>query len=97
MEKTPEIVAQENAAIQQALEEVRLAAEQHAQVSTKNAGKTGITESGEVSESHRELFLKSHKLMRAVRGPVDMIFSHFENVRTQSLQRSPITHLEFND
>jgi hypothetical protein len=80
--KTPEVVAQENAAIQVALEDVTSAAKAYAQVSSANAGKTGITESGEVTQSKRSLYLKSQRLIQAVQGPVDMIFSHQDNVRS---------------
>jgi hypothetical protein len=81
MAKTPQTVAQEDAAIQKALEDVRLAADEFSQISSKNAGKTGTVESGQVSESHRALFMKSYSLLRTIRGPVDMIWSHFESVR----------------
>jgi hypothetical protein len=82
MAKTPEMVAQENAVIQVALEDVTSAAKAYAQVSSANASKTGITESGEVTQSKRSLYLKSQRLIQAVRGPVDMIFCHQENVRS---------------
>lgn len=80
MAKTPEMVAQENAAIQEALEDVTSAAKAYAQVSSANASNTGITESGKVTQSKRSLYLKSQRLVQAVRGPVDMIFCHAENV-----------------
>jgi len=80
--KTPEMVARENAAIQEALENVTSAAKAYAQVSSANAGNTGIVESGEVTQSRRSLYLKSKRLIQAVRGPADMVFCHQEHVRT---------------
>ncbi len=79
--KSLEMVAQETAAIQAALETVSAAAKEYAQVSVANAGKTGIIELGEVTEVKRTLHQKAHQLLQAVRGPVDMPFSHQENVR----------------
>lgn len=87
MAKSAESVTQEIAGIEQALEDVRLAAIEYAQVSSKNAGKAGMVEFGEVSNTHTALFLKTHNLLRAVRGPADMIWSHFENVRFIPEQR----------
>jgi hypothetical protein len=79
---TPEMVAQENAAIREALEDVTAAAKAYAQVSTANAGKAAIVEAGEVTASKRSLQLKSQKLLETVRGPVDMVMVHQENVRS---------------
>ena len=76
------MVAQENAAIQQALEDVTSAAKTYAQISSANAGKSGIIEAGEVTESKRSLTLKSQRLLQAVRGPMDMATTHQENVRS---------------
>lgn len=81
MAKTPEMVAQENAVIQEALEAVTAAAKAYAHVSSANAGKAGLVEAGEVTVAKRSLHLKSQRLLQAVRGPVDMIASHQENVR----------------
>lgn len=80
--KTPEVVAQENAAIQEALEEVTAAAKAYAQVSSANAGKAGLVEAGKVTESKTSLHLKAQRLLQAVRGPVDLVTSHQENVRS---------------
>jgi hypothetical protein len=78
---TPEMAAQENAAIQKALEDVTAAVKTYAEVSLANAGKAGITEAGEVTESKLSLQLKSDRLLKTVRGPIDMVVSHQENVR----------------
>jgi hypothetical protein len=80
--KTPEAVAQENAAIQEALEEVTAASKAYAQVSSANAGKAGLIEAGKVTESKLSLHLKAQRLLQAVRGPVDLVTSHQENVRS---------------
>ena len=79
---TPEMVAQQNAAIQEALEDVTAATKTYAQVFSANAGKAGIVEAGEVTASKRSLQLKSQRLLETVRGPVDMVISHQENVRS---------------
>jgi len=81
--KTPEMVAQEMAAIQEALDTVIAATKEYAQTSLANVGKTGIIESGDVTESKRNLHLKTERLLQAVRGPVDNMFRHQESVRIQ--------------
>ena len=80
MEKTPESVAQEIAAIRQSLKEVSAAVDRYAEIATKNVSQAGTTAAGEVSESHTALFMESHKFIRTARGPLDMVFSHTENV-----------------
>jgi hypothetical protein len=81
MANTAEAIAQQNAAIQQALKETSALAEEYAKISSKYAGASGIQESGEVSQAHTALSQQTAKLVRTVRGPVDMLFYHFENVR----------------
>lgn len=81
--KTLEAVAQENASIQEALEEAFAAATAYADINIDNVGKPGISEIGDVSQAQRTLVTKANKLLQAARGPVNMIFSHFENVRTR--------------
>ena len=81
MANTAESIAQQNAPIQQALKETSALAQEYSKISSKYADATGIRESGEVSQAHTALFLQTAKLLRTVRGPVDMIYSHFENVR----------------
>lgn len=90
MEKTPESVAAEIAALKHSLMEVGDAVDKYAQIATQNVGNKDSTASGEVSESHRALFLKTSKLLTTVRGPVDMVISNFENVGIQSNDR-PLT------
>lgn len=80
MEKNPESVAQEIAAIRQSLKEVSAAVDKYAEVATKNVSLAGTVAAGEVSEYHTALFMESHKFMRTARGPLDMVFSHTENV-----------------
>ena len=77
------MVAQEMAAIQEALDTVIAATKEYAQTSLANVGKTGIIESGDVTESKRNLHLKTERLLQAVRGPVDNMFRHQESVRIQ--------------
>jgi hypothetical protein len=80
MEKTPESVAAEIAALRHTLSEATAAIDKYAEIATQNVGNKDSTASGEVSESHRALFLKTSKLLTMVRGPVDMVISNFENV-----------------
>ncbi|KAF2837272.1 o-methyltransferas-like protein [Patellaria atrata CBS 101060] len=76
---TPDAVAQQNAAIQASLEHFTSGVKSYSHISTQNAGKTGIQESCEVAAAHTSLVLDAVNLLRAVKGPVDMVFSHFEN------------------
>src|SRR5690348_12020312 len=107
MNKTPESVAQEIAAIRLSLAQASAAVDRYAEIATRNVylqngdangstangdanGKTNgsankptdIVASGELSDAHTNLFMQCHALLRTARGPVDMIFSHFENVRS---------------
>lgn len=82
MEKTPESVAQEIASLKRMLASVSEAIDSYAEIATKNVGKKDLEALGEVSESHTSLFMVANELLRTVRGPLDMVFSHFENVRS---------------
>jgi hypothetical protein len=77
---TPEAVAAQNAAIQRALKSVSSLADSYNGISTKNVGKEGMQEVGEVSEARNSLVMETWKLLRTIRGPVDTLFEHFENV-----------------
>jgi hypothetical protein len=90
MEKTPESVAAEIAALRHSLSEVTAAIDKYAEIATQNVGNKDSTASGDVSESHKALFPKTSKLLTTVRGPVDMVISNFENVRIPSNAR-PLT------
>jgi len=72
MGSTPESVAQRNAAIAEVLKEVSTSAEVFSKISGNEA-------SGIVSEAHLDLVLKTMKLLRTVRGPLDSVYAHFEN------------------
>lgn len=80
MANTPETIAQQNAAIKQALDETNALAEMYSKISSAHAGASGTQEPGEIGKAHTALSLQTAKLLRTVRGPVDMVFSHFENV-----------------
>ncbi|KAM3065358.1 hypothetical protein ACMFMG_011519 [Clarireedia jacksonii] len=79
MEKTAESLAQEVAAMKDMLSKVSTAIDVYAEIATKNLGRKDINSSGEVSEKHVNLFMATSNLMTTVRGPVDMVFSNFEN------------------
>lgn len=86
MEKTADSVAAEVAALRQSLSEVSAAVDRYAELATQNVGNKDVTASGDVSQSHRDLYLKSRRLLQTVRGPVDMVISNFEQVRTWELK-----------
>jgi hypothetical protein len=81
MNKSAESLQQEIAAIKQLLSSVGAAVDTYADVAIKNVGgQTSISDAGEVAEKQTALVMETSKLLRTVRGPVDMVFSNFENV-----------------
>lgn len=80
MEKTPESLAQEIASMRERLSKVSKAVDIYESVATQNLAKKDIKSKGETGETHVNLFMETDSLMKAVRGPVDMVFSNFENV-----------------
>jgi len=83
MEKTADSVAAEIAALKHSLTEVTAAVNEYAELAVQNVGNKDVMASGSVKQSHKDLFLKTNKLLRTVRGPVDMVTAHLENVSTQ--------------
>jgi hypothetical protein len=73
-------VAAEIAALKHSLSEVAAAVNEYADLTVQNVENKDATASGSVSQSHKDLFLKTNNLLRTVRGPVGMITSHPENV-----------------
>lgn len=80
MDRNAESLAQEIAAMRHMLGKVSAAIDVYADRATKNVGQKDITAVGEVTETHTALFMETSKLLRTVRGPVDMVFTNFENV-----------------
>ncbi len=80
MATTPESVAQQNAKIAEVLQRVSKASDIFTDVASKNAGLTGLEVSGAVSEAKTTLVMETQKLLSTVRGPLDSVFVHFENV-----------------
>ena len=80
MERTPESVAAEIAALKHSLSEVTAAIDRYAEIAAQNVGNKDSAAAGEVLESHRAMFLKTGKLLTTVRGPVDTVIANFENV-----------------
>lgn len=74
MAENSDQIIQQNAAIKQQLATVIALAEQYEKASTQNSTK-------EVTSAHTALCAETHKLLRTVRGPLDSVWSHFENVR----------------
>jgi hypothetical protein len=79
---TPEAAAIQAAALKAALQEVTDAVEKYTKVSLQHAGAADLERLGEVSELEINMLVKSRNLDRVVRGPVTMMFAHFENVST---------------
>ncbi|TGO27260.1 hypothetical protein BPAE_0045g00590 [Botrytis paeoniae] len=79
MEKSPESLAQEIASMREQLSKVSEAIDAYESVATQNLAKKDIQSKGEISQKHVELFMETDRLVRKVRGPVDMVFSNFEN------------------
>jgi hypothetical protein len=86
MEKTESAVAEEIAALRQTLSKVSSAIDSYAEIATRNVGDKSIAASGEVNEAHTALYMEARELLTTVRGPVDMVFSHFENVSSLYLE-----------
>lgn len=81
---------EQNEAIKGALKDVEAAADRYYKLSAQSAGangvaRDGVNSAGELTVSHNELFMKAMQLIRTIRGPVDMTFAHFENVRLAKL------------
>ena len=78
---TPEAVAQQNAAIRAQLAHVTTLVEQYTSITAENAGKTlTIAENGRQSGVHTDVVRETYKLLHAIKGPLDTVFCHFENV-----------------
>lgn len=80
MEKSPESLAQEIASMREQLSRVSETIDAYESVATQNLAKKDIQSKGEISQKHVELFMETDRLVKKVRGPVDMVFSNFENV-----------------
>ena len=70
--------------IKKALVDVTAAADRYIKLSARSAGQAGISRdgvhsAGELTVSHNELLMNATQLVRAIRGPVDMLFTHFEH------------------
>ncbi|ESZ91778.1 hypothetical protein SBOR_7848 [Sclerotinia borealis F-4128] len=78
-ESTHESLAQEIATMREQLSKVSQAIDIYETVATRNLIREDIKSKGETSEKHVKLFMETDRLMKAVRGPVDMVFSNFEN------------------
>ncbi|KAK2744921.1 hypothetical protein FQN55_006483 [Onygenales sp. PD_40] len=85
---SPEAVAQQNAAMKAQLAHVTALVEEYCNISTAQAGKEcTLEEKGKQSSDHTRIVQETHKLLHAIKGPLDTVFCHFENVRllTQEL------------
>ncbi|PGH32250.1 hypothetical protein GX50_04981 [[Emmonsia] crescens] len=80
-QNTPQAVAQQNAAMKAQLAHVTSLVEEYCNLSTSLAGKVlSIEESGKQSGIHTTVVQEAHKLLHYIKGPVDTLFCHFENV-----------------
>lgn len=80
MHQTAESLAQEIASIKQLLSRVSAAVDTYAECAAKHVDGNSASAAGEVGEKHTALFMETSQLLRTVRGPLDMVFSNFENV-----------------
>ncbi|QSZ29967.1 hypothetical protein DSL72_004485 [Monilinia vaccinii-corymbosi] len=79
MKKSPESLSQDIATMREQLKKVSCAIDTYEAVATQNLGKRDIRCRGETGEKHVDLFMETKRLIKVVRGPVDMVFTHFEN------------------
>ncbi|PGH11173.1 hypothetical protein AJ79_05015 [Helicocarpus griseus UAMH5409] len=78
---SPEAVAQQNAAMKAQLAHVTSLVNKYCNVATSLAGKElTIEEHVKQSGIHTTVVQEAHKLLNAIKGPVDTLFCHFENV-----------------
>ncbi|PVH68469.1 O-methyltransferase [Cadophora sp. DSE1049] len=80
MAKIRETVQRENEVIQEAFDEVQSLVNQYQTINKKNTGIDSIESSGEVSRMKLALVRRINGLFQVTKGPVDMVFNHFENV-----------------
>ncbi|KAK2798205.1 hypothetical protein FQN51_007891 [Onygenales sp. PD_10] len=77
---SPEAVAQQNAAMKAQLAHVTALVEEYCNISTAQAGKEcTLEEKGKQSSDHTRIVQETHKLLHAIKGPLDTAFCHFEN------------------
>lgn len=80
---SPEAISQQNAAIREQLSLVSSLVEQYTATTAANAGNSKtltVQEHGEQSRIHTAVVQETQKLLHAIKGPVDSVYSHFENV-----------------
>jgi hypothetical protein len=80
MRSSPEAIAKQIPLIEEALKSVTSATETFKTVTTEHAGATGFVAAGKVGEAHGALVQSAMKLLNAIRGPVDAVTVHAENV-----------------
>lgn len=76
-------VIERNAVIKSRLSQVTGLIEELCDLSTAQTQDPTLEENGQRSQTHRAVVEEVWKLLYTIRGPVDSIFSHFENVRLQ--------------
>ncbi|KAF4634301.1 hypothetical protein G7Y89_g3807 [Cudoniella acicularis] len=96
MSGTQESVAQQNAAVLEALNAVTIATELFRSVSTENAGVIDIHASRIVGEAHSALMTSAVKLVNVIRGPTGSVWAHLENVAYTGAIRALLEMGAFN-
>lgn len=76
-------VIERNAAIKARLSQVTDLIEELCNLSTAQSQDPTLEENRQRNQTHRAVVEEVWKLLYTIRGPVDSIFSHFENVRLQ--------------
>ena len=94
MRSSPEAIAKQIPLIEEALKSVSSSTETFKNVTAEHAGVTGFVASGKVGEAHGALVRSAMKLLNAIRGPMDSVTVHGENVSEQPLKGNEHDQLE---
>lgn len=81
-QSSSEAVSKQNSAIKAQLAHVTSLVEEYCKLSTANADKSALTveEQGLQSEVFTNTVQEAHKLLHTIKGPLDTVYCHFENV-----------------
>lgn len=75
------MIAQQNVAIKATLQKLTAAVEAYSAICEKNTTLAGLSQAGEVAQSHVKLMNSMKEMKTAVYGPMNMVTAHFEEVR----------------
>jgi hypothetical protein len=95
MRSSPEAISKQIPSIEEALKSVTNATATFKNVTAEQAGAVGFVASGKVGEAHGALVRSAMKLLNAIRGPMDSVTVHGENVSEEPLKGK--VHDQFED